>query len=68
MAQIIWSWQCCKLLVGNIANGIAFKKNFSFLTELGNFEQNIFRGNAIGNVAKRKSAALLRADDSGHCR
>ena len=70
MARIIWSWQCCRLLVGNIANGIASKTFFLFLTELGNFKQNIFRGNAIGNVAKRKSAALLmlRADDSGHCR
>ena len=25
-----------------------------------------FGGNAIGNVAKQKSAALPRADDSGH--
>ena len=55
MAQIIWSWQCCRLLVGNIA-----------ITELGNFKQKIFGGNAIGNVAKQKSAALSRADDSGH--
>ena len=66
MARIIWSWQCCKLLVGNIANGIASKNFFSFLTELGNFKQNFFGGNAIGNVAKQKSAALSRADDSGH--
>ena len=42
LARIIWSWQCCKLLVGNIANGIAFKKIFTFLTELGNFKQNFF--------------------------
>ena len=66
MAQIIWSWQRCQLLVANIPNGIASKKFFSFLTELGNFKQNIFGGNAIGNVAKQKSAALSRADDSGH--
>ena len=39
MAQIIWSWQCCRLLVGNIANGIASKNVFAFLTELGNFKQ-----------------------------
>ena len=66
MAQIIWSWQCCRLLVGNIANGIAFKKIFSFLTELGIFKPKLFGGNAIGNVAKQKSAALSRTDDSGH--
>ena len=65
LAHIIWSWQCCRLLVGNIANGIASKNFFAFLTELGNFKQNFFGGNAIGNVAKQKSAALSRADDSG---
>ena len=65
MARIIWSWQCCKLLVGNIANGIASKSFFAFLTELGNFKQNFFGGNSIGNVAKQESAALSRADDSG---
>ena len=27
LARIIWSWQCCQLLVDNIANGIA-PKNF----------------------------------------
>ena len=27
-----------------------------------------FGGNAIGNIAKEKSAALSRADDSGHYR
>ena len=42
MARIIWSWQCCRLLVGNIANGIASKNFFAFLTELGNFKQKIF--------------------------
>ena len=67
MARIIWSWQCCRLLVGNIANGIASKKCFAFLTELGNFRQKFFGGNAIGNVAKQKSAALPRAYDSGQC-
>ena len=66
MARIIWLWQCYRLLVGNIANGIASKNFFAFLTELGNFKQKIFGGNAIGNVAKQKSAALPRADDSGH--
>ena len=65
MAQIIWSWQCCRLLVDNIANGIASKNFFAFLTELDNFRQNFFEGNAIGNVEKQKSAALPRADDSG---
>ena len=65
MARIIWSWQCCRLLVGNIANGIASKYFFAFLTELSDSKQKIFWGNAIGNVAKQKSAALLRADDSG---
>ena len=34
MAQIIWSWQCCQLLVGNIANGIASKNFIAFLTQL----------------------------------
>ena len=29
--------------------------------------KKIFWGNAIGNVAKQKSAALSRADDSGPC-
>ena len=29
MAQIIWSWQCCRLLSGNIANGIASKNVFA---------------------------------------
>ena len=67
LARIIWSWQCCRLLFGNIANGIAPKNFFAFLTELGNFRQKIFGGNAIGNVAKQKSAALPRADDSGQC-
>ena len=67
MARIIGSWQCCRLLVGNIANGIASKSFFAFLTELGNFKQKFFGGNAIGNVAKQKSAALPRADDSGQC-
>ena len=28
--------------------------------------KNIFGGNAIGNVARQKSAALSRPDDSGH--
>ena len=42
------------------------KNFFAFLTELGNFKQKLFGGNAIGNVAKQKSAALSRADDSGH--
>ena len=65
MARIIWSWQFCRLLVGNIANGIASKNVFAFLTELGNFKQKFFGGNAIGNVAKQKSAALPRADDLG---
>ena len=68
LAWIIWSWQCCRLLVGNIANGIASKNFFSFLTELGNFRQKFFGGNAIGNVAKQKSAALPRADDLGQCK
>ena len=40
------------------------KNFFAFLTELGNFKQIFFGGNAIGNVAKQKSAALSRADDS----
>ena len=67
MARIIWSWQCCRLLVGNIANGIASKIFFfAFLTELGNFKKKIFGGNAIGNVAEQQSAALSRADDLGH--
>ena len=64
MAGIIWSWQCCRLLVGNIANSIASKNFFAFLTELGNFKKKIFGGNAIGNVAEQQSAAW--ADDSGH--
>ena len=42
MARIICSWQCCRLLFGNIANGIASKNFFVFLTELGNFKQKIF--------------------------
>ena len=66
MAGIIWSWQCCRLLVGNIANSIASKKFFAFLTELGNFKKKFFGGNAIGNVAEQQSAALSRADDLGH--
>ena len=37
------------------------KKYFAFLIELGNFKQKVFGG----NVAKKKSAALSRADDSG---
>ena len=41
LAQIIWSWQYCRLLVGNIANGIA-SNFFLFLTELGNFKQKFF--------------------------
>ena len=40
---------------------------FSFLTELGNFKQKFFKGNAIGNVASQKSAAP-RADDLDHYR
>ena len=68
MAGIIWSWQCCRLLVGNIANSIASKNFFAFLTELGNFKKKFFGGNAIGNVAKQKSAALPQADDSGQCK
>ena len=54
MAQIIWSWQCCRLLVGNIANGIAFKK---FLLKIALFSEKCkkkFGGNAIGNVANQK--------------
>ena len=66
MAGIIWSWQCCRLLVGNIANSIASKNFFAFLTELGYFKTKIFGGNAIGNVAEQQSAALSRADDLGH--
>ena len=42
MAQIIRSWQCCRLLVDNIANGIASKFFFAFLTELGNFKQKSY--------------------------
>ena len=42
LARIIWSWQCCRLLVGNIANGIASKNSFAFLTELRDFKQNFF--------------------------
>ena len=42
-------------------------KFFAFLTELGNFRQRFFRGNAIANVANQKLTALPRADDSGHC-
>ena len=53
----IFGWQHC--------NGIASKSFFSFLTELGNFKQNFFRGNAIGNVANQNLTALLRADDLG---
>ena len=40
------------------------KNFFAFLTKLGNSKQKFFGGNAIGNVAKQKSA-LSRADDSG---
>ena len=54
-------------MVGNIANGIAFKIIFAFLTELGNFKEKFFGGNVIRNIAKQKSAALSRADDSGQC-
>ena len=43
------------------------QKNFVFLTELGNFKQKIFRGNAIGNVANQESTTLPRPDDSGQC-
>ena len=67
MGRIIWSWQCCRLLVGNIANGIASKSFFTFLTELGILRNKFFGVNAIGNVAQQKSAALSRADDSGQC-
>ena len=42
MGRIIWSWQCCRILVGNIVNGIASKSFFAFLTELGIFKQNFF--------------------------
>ena len=42
------------------------QKIFVFLTELGNFKQKIFRGNAIGNVANHKSIKLPRPDDSGN--
>ena len=66
LAGIIWFWQCCRLLVGNIANSIASKNFFAFLTELGNFKKKNFGGNAIGNVAEQQSAALSRADDLGH--
>ena len=34
---------------------------------IGILSKNIFGGNAIGNVAKQKSAALSRADDLGQC-
>ena len=66
LARIIWSWQCCRLFAGNIANGIASKNYFAFLTVLGNSKQKFFGDNAIGNVAKQKSAAMSREDDSGH--
>ena len=36
-----------------------FSLNYAILSE------KVFGGNAIGNVAKQKSAALPRADDSG---
>ena len=61
MARIICSWQCCRLLFGNIANGIASKKFFfSFLTELGNFKQIFFGGNAIGNGLNHLLLTMLQ--------
>ena len=42
-------------------------KNFLHLSlNLAILSEKVFGGNAIGNVAKQKSAALPRADDSGH--
>ena len=61
MARIIWSWQCCRLLVGNIANGIASKNFFAFLTELGNFKQKWPESSGLDNAADFCLATLPMA-------
>ena len=61
LARIIWSWQCCKLLVDNIANGIAFKKIFTFLTELGNFKQNFFWRQCRWQCCQTKVCSIVKS-------
>ena len=58
LAQIIWSWQCCQLLVGNIANGIA-KKNF--ILELHNWARN------TRNFLEAMPLAMLPTKSLQHC-
>ena len=60
MARIIWSWQCCRLLVGNIANGIASKNFFSFLTELGNFKQKHFWRQCHWQCCQTKVCSIVK--------
>ena len=67
MAQILWSWQCFRLLVGNIANGIPPKMFLPFSLNWAILSKNWFGRNAIGNVANQKSKTLPGPDDSGHC-
>ena len=42
------------------------KISLHFSLNLAILSKKFFGGNAIGNVAKQKSTALPRADDSGH--
>ena len=60
MARIIWSWQCCRLLVGNIANGIAAKTFFAFLTELGNFKQKNFWRQCHWQCCQTKVCSIVK--------
>ena len=61
MARIIWSWQCCRLLVGNIANGIASKNFFAFLTELGNFKQKYFWRQCHWQCCQTKVCSIVKS-------
>ena len=61
MARIIWSWQCCRLLVGNIANGIASKNVFAFLTELGNFKQKYFWRQCHWQCCQTKVCSIVKS-------
>ena len=61
LARIIWSWQCCRLLVGNIANGIASKIFFAFLTELGNFKQKYFWRQCHWQCCQTKVCSIVKS-------
>ena len=61
LARIIWSWQCCRLFVGNIANGIASKFFFAFLTELGNFKQKFFWRQCHSQYCQTKVCSIVKS-------